>query len=90
MNRIECIVTGRVQMVMYRDFAQRTARRLGVFGWVKNEDDGSVRIVAEGDELVLDKYLTALKKGSILSRVENITADWKDATKEFSDFDIRY
>src|SRR3989344_224255 len=47
-ERIETIVSGRVQVVMYRDFATRKARGLGLVGEVKNLPDGTVRVVAEG------------------------------------------
>ena len=47
-ERLEAIVSGRVQMVMYRDFTARFARRLGLVGEVKNLSDGTVRVIAEG------------------------------------------
>ncbi len=77
-------------MVMYRDFSQRKARKLGLVGFVKNETDGSVTVVAEGTKERLDMYLAYLHKGSILSRVENVQMEWKEGTNEFTDFKIHY
>ena len=57
MKRIECHIEGRVQMVMYRDFAMRKAKLLGLSGTVKNNDDGTVTLVAEGEEEQLGVYI---------------------------------
>lgn len=89
-KRIECIVSGRVQMVMYRDFATRNARQLGVRGFVKNESDGTVKIVAEGDEDILNKFLARLHRGPILADVLGLSVSWGDPTGEFLDFTICY
>lgn len=90
MRRIEAKITGRVQMVMFRDFACRKARGLGLAGTAQNLPDGSVRIVAEGDEKKLFEYFGKLREGSLLSRVDSVEAIWSDAFEDFSGFDIVY
>lgn len=87
-KRIECKITGRVQMVMYRDFAQRKARRLGLVGTVQNLPDGSVTLVAEGAEEALKKYIALLHKGSIFAKVDGVETKWTEAVGEFCDFRI--
>ncbi|HEX2792189.1 MAG TPA: acylphosphatase [Candidatus Paceibacterota bacterium] len=89
-ERLEAIVSGRVQMVMYRDFAQRKASGLKLSGWVKNLPDGTVRVVAEGPRERLDAYLAKLKKGSLLSKVEQVVPSWSPATGELKKFVIAY
>ncbi len=89
-QRLECIVSGRVQMVMYRDFTRRAARTLGVVGFVENQRDGTVRVVAEGSEAQLSAFRTALLRGSPFSRVDKVEAQFTPATGTFSDFVIRY
>jgi len=89
-ERIECHITGRVQMVLYRDFAQRKARRLGLLGFVRNNTDGSVTVVAEGERVKLEVLIEKLRKGPVLARVDVVEAAWKDATGEFEDFSITY
>lgn len=89
-KRILCRVTGRVQMVMYRDFSKRKAHKLGLCGFSHNESDGSVMVVAEGSHELLERYIAYLRKGSILSHVENVQVEWKEATGEFTDFNIQY
>lgn len=87
-KRVECKITGRVQMVMFRDFTKRAARRLGLVGWVKNNPDKSVSVAAEGEEEALRAFLKKLEKGPLLSRVDQVQAAWKEARGDFSRFDI--
>jgi len=89
-KRIECKVTGRVQLVMFRDFTKRNARHLGLLGTVKNEKDGSVSVEAEGEEEKLKDLVDLLYKGSILSKVVNVDTLWMEPKNEFSDFKIVY
>ncbi|TSC68656.1 MAG: acylphosphatase [Parcubacteria group bacterium Gr01-1014_70] len=89
-KRITCRITGRVQMVMFRDFAQRKARKLRLAGFVHNEPDGSVMVVAEGTKEQLESYLAYLHKGSILSRVDRVEVSWEGATNKFRDFSIKF
>lgn len=89
-KRIECSIVGRVQMVMYRDFATRKARTLGLKGMVKNMADGTVLVVAEGEESALTLFVAKLHTGPLLASVERVDSLWKDATGEFTDFHIVY
>lgn len=83
------IVSGRVQGVGFRYFAQATAMEYGITGWVKNLNDGTVELQIEGDEERLESYKRALYDGNRFVGVERI--DVKDATVEsFRKFDIRY
>ncbi len=77
-KRLECQVFGRVQMVMYRDFVKRAARARGVVGTVKNNLDGSVSIVAEGEEKKLCELLARANRGSIFARVDCVEEKWSD------------
>lgn len=89
-ERLEAIVSGRVQMVMYRDFAQRKARRLKLVGSVENLSNGTVRVIAEGSRDVLEAYVTRLEGGPLLARVERVTSSWLPAIGGFRSFDIIY
>lgn len=75
-------------MVMFRDFAKRNARRLGLIGAVQNMLDGSVRVVAEGEKDKLERLLVVLNKGPWLARVDNVKVVWEEASGKFSKFDI--
>ena len=89
-ERLEAVVSGRVQMVMYRDFAQRKARRLKLVGEVQNLPNKTVRVIAEGPRVALDGYVEKLKKGSFLSDVEEVKTVWLPAANTYSKFDINY
>ena len=89
-ERLEANVRGRVQMVMYRDFASRKARGLGLVGEVKNLPDGSVRVVAEGSRAALDRFMKKLEKGSVLARVDAVEARRSAPQGAYTSFDIAY
>ena len=63
------MITGRVQGVGFRAFTRDAAAELGVSGWVKNCEDGSVELVAEGD---VDALVARLREGPMLARVDEI------------------
>lgn len=90
MERLEAIVSGRVQVVMYRDFACRNARALGLVGTVQNQKDGTVSVVAEGARAKLDEFALRLWKGPILAKVEMVKTSFSAATGEFDKFRIVY
>ena len=88
-ERMEARVSGRVQLVMFRDYVKRHARRLGLFGFVRNETDGTVVVVAEGSRTNLDRLITDIKVGSLFSRVDRVDVEWRPAIGEFESFMIR-
>ncbi len=90
MKRIDAIVYGFVQGVSFRDFTLREAQRLGLTGWVKNEPDRTVRVVAEGPEAALQKMVDWLHIGSPYGRVDKVEVHWAEATAEFTHFEVRW
>ena len=69
------LVSGRVQGVGFRYFAQDAARREGLHGYVTNQDDGTVEVTAEGDADALERFERKLRQGPSRSRVEHVTID---------------
>jgi acylphosphatase len=88
LKRIQMVVRGRVQGVFFRASAQREARQLGLAGWVKNRPDGSVEIVAEGEEDQVKDLLAWAQHGPTTARVDKVETKWRSYTGEFSDFRI--
>ncbi len=82
------IVTGRVQMVMYRDFAQRKARVHDLVGTVQNLQNGSVELFVQGDEKELDAFIKKLHKGPVLARVEDVKVEELSEPQPFEGFKI--
>ncbi|MDA3850579.1 MAG: acylphosphatase [Spirochaetaceae bacterium] len=62
-------VSGRVQGVGFRYFTQRTARRFGLTGWVRNCFDGSVELEAQGPEESLKQLEDELRRGPSFGHV---------------------
>ncbi len=89
-KRLTCIVHGRVHGVLYRDTTAQRAKALSLTGFVQNEPDDTVCVVAEGEEAVLKELLAYVRKGPPLASVERVDEVWGDATHEFADFRIRY
>ena len=71
-------VTGRVQGVSFRYHAEREARRLGLTGWVRNHEDGTVRVEAQGPEPVVDELVRWLRHGPPHARVDGVRVDAVD------------
>lgn len=89
-ERLEAVVKGRVQMVMFRDYTQRKASSLKLTGEVRNRSDGTVFVIAEGPHAVLEKLVQKLHRGSMLSHVESVEVMWIPTTGEYSTFAIAY
>ena len=77
--RLDASVRGRVQGVGYRVFALREAGVLGLDGFVANEADGSVRVVAEGRRLDLQALLERLEDGPPAGYVDRVITRWEPA-----------
>jgi acylphosphatase len=88
MKRAMIAIRGRVQGVFFRHTARVHAAGLGLAGWIKNEEDGSIAIVVEGEKEALEKFLAWCRKGPPLAAVENITITWNEPTGEFKKFEI--
>ncbi|MGN6215540.1 MAG: DNA polymerase ligase N-terminal domain-containing protein [Solirubrobacterales bacterium] len=63
MVAIRAVVRGRVQGVGFREATVRRARNLGLVGWVRNAEDGSVRVHAEGEEGAVEELSAFLGEG---------------------------
>ena len=83
-------ITGIVQGVGFRSWVARKARSLGLVGFVKNEPDGSVYIVVEGDKQAIDSLIKMCWKGPTLAKVDNVYVTWESFKGEFKDFEIKY
>jgi acylphosphatase len=83
------IVSGRVQGVGFRYFAQDAARREGLHGFVTNHDDGSVEAVAEGEWEAVERFERALRRGPSRSRVEHVMVDEIEPGVGSTGFQIR-
>jgi acylphosphatase len=90
MKRLTATISGRVQGVSFRYYTIKEARRLDLRGWVRNEANGSVQVIAEGNKDSLDELLRFLERGSPSARVDQVNIDWSVATDEFDTFEARF
>lgn len=89
-QEIEAIVSGQVQGVGFRDFAQTVAGELALTGFVENMSKGTVRAVAQGTPEALRAFVARLNEGSALARVADVSVSWRDPSAHFDDFSVRF
>ena len=82
-------VYGKVQGVFYRKSTQAEAKKLGLCGWVKNREDGSVEIFAEGSLIQLEALKKWGKKGPAQAEVQEIISQSAEA-QFYKSFEIEY
>jgi acylphosphatase len=66
------VVRGRVQGVGFRWFVEREAHMLGIKGWVRNNSDGSVEVLAMGTRDQLLGLRSRLQQGPRAARVDDV------------------
>ena len=81
-------IIGRVQGVFFRDSTQRKANGLGLTGYAINLADGSVRVIAQGNESEINELLNWLQVGSEMSVVERVDEVDIGDDLEFNDFTV--
>ena len=85
---IRAVVRGAVQGVGFRDATVDRARELGVMGWVRNGEDGSVRVHAEGANRAVEELMAFLRVGPPLARVSEVAIE-RVAVEGHEQFAIR-
>lgn len=88
LKHLDAIVHGDVHGIGFRANTKRNADVLGVTGYVENVDDGTVHVVAVGEEGRLLALLDFLNIGPSNSTVEKVDVTWSDVIETFDHFDI--
>lgn len=81
MKHINLKITGKVQGVSFRAITKMVANQMGVRGMIRNEEDGSVYVEAEGDDLQLEVFMEWCHDGpdrAIVEKVEVTPAEMKN------------
>lgn len=81
-------VTGTVQGVGYRYFAQKNANRYQLTGYAMNMPDGSVKLIAQGHDPQLEAFIGCLESGPRFASVESISVDGLDETETYYNFEV--
>ncbi len=87
---IRLVVTGRVQGVWFRASARDEAVRIGLKGRVRNLADGSVEIIAVGEQHLLDELIAWAHKGPPQASVIDVSVETLPTEPPFSSFELIY
>ncbi len=88
LERVVIEITGHVQAVGFRYYACVAARKHNVVGWVRNDAEGTVSVMAEGPRERLEAFVESLGEGPAAADVEEIDARWEPASGRFSRFTV--
>ena len=88
MVEIHCVVSGKVQAVAYRTYVQDSATDLEITGYVRNLDNGTVEVVAQGSPDLLKEFVEYLNEGSLMSEVAGVAVDWRSVGKTYKEFSL--
>ena len=88
--RKRLLISGIVQGVFFRKTMAKKAREIGVYGWVKNLEDGSIEVIVECSEEKVDELINWCYKGPLLAKVNNIDIKNEKYTGESREFKIKY
>ena len=89
MKQITVSIFGRVQGVGYRYFVLNAVRRTAIKGYVQNQRNGSVLVVAEGNKKQLDILIEELTIGPSSGRVDRCCVQWASSEGVFDDFQVK-
>lgn len=88
-RRVKLTIVGDVQGVFFRHFAKEEADKYGLCGWCRNEADGSVFAVVEGEDKAVDHFIKWANKGSMLATVDDVVVSEEKYTGTEREFEIR-
>jgi acylphosphatase len=83
LKSVRLTITGRVQGVGYRLWAERTAAGLGLRGWVRNRAHGGVELQAAGDDTAIARLIEACRQGpraAVVTEVAVADAEYDGST----------
>ena len=90
MRRANIRVKGNVQMAGFRTFIKNTADSVNVKGFAENLDEGSVKVVCEGEEEGINELINSIKEGPpSFARIDKVSAEYEDYKGEFTSFERR-
>ena len=91
MQKMTLRIRGQVQGVGFRTFLQNEATVMDVVGFVRNMKDGSLEVVAEAEDALLQDFFALCEEGPRLAMIDDIDDVWENISKtSFSEFEIKY
>lgn len=88
-SRARVIFHGRVQGVNFRRYAKDRALQVGLQGWVRNLEDGTVEAVVEGTRDVVEGWIRWCRERQPLARVSKVDMEWLEPRGDLKSFTIQ-
>lgn len=88
-SRVHVFISGKVQGVFFRSSTKDMAKKLGLYGWVRNLVDGRVEAVFEGEKDAIEKMLEWCKVGPEYAKVTGIEVIREEFKGDFKEFLLR-
>lgn len=89
-TRVHIVVKGVVQGVGFRYFTMQLARDYGITGWVRNREDGSVEVEAEGEEIIIKSFVKDLSIGPHSAHVSKVDVEKLLPGEGYNGFNVRF
>ncbi|MEY3808172.1 MAG: hypothetical protein RI893_1148 [Pseudomonadota bacterium] len=87
-RKVKILVSGRVQGVYFRLFTQNKAKHFAIKGSARNLPDGRVEIIAEAENLTIEKFIRWCHKGPITARVDHVEITELQHEESLTSFEI--
>ncbi len=87
-SRVHLRIHGRVQGVFFRASTMDKAKELGLTGWVRNNPDGSVEVIAEGSRERVETLVAWSHEGPRHAVVNRVEIEWEPYADEYKEFTI--
>lgn len=81
-------ISGHVQGVFYRAYAQEEAQKLGLTGYAKNMPDGSVETLLQGSEAQINSFIEWAREGSPGAKIDKVEIEWQTPVQDLKNFEI--
>ena len=88
LERVVVEIAGHVQAVGFRYYACVAARKHGIVGWVRNDAEGTVSVMAEGSRERLEAFVETLSEGPAAADVDEVDVRWEPASGRFDRFAV--
>lgn len=88
-RKVKILVSGRVQGVYFRLFTQNKAKHFAIKGSAKNLPDGRVEIIAEAENMAIEKFIKWCHKGPITARVDHVEITELQHDEALTSFEIK-
>ena len=80
------LISGRVQGVCFRMYAEEEAVGRGLTGWIRNLPSGQVETLLEGDKKAIEEMAQWCHKGPPAAKVTRVEVEWETYRGDFNDF----